>query len=189
MTDRRAAPQRNPHRLPLVQASAPRSVRDSLNRISATLEKPLSREFLLHPVRHISRCCRAVASVLRGSLAYRGSLHRVPAAQSVFRATPTKLFCIQKVVKTKAGGLCKYLLIHKKAVRKSRKTTPPAAVAASAQPFAHRCRSIAACVEEFMLGMVPYHRLKSGHITCYLNRTYHALPTAPAQLFRKIERG
>jgi len=28
-----------------------------------------------------------------------------------------------------------------------------------------------------MLGMVPYHRPKSGHITCYLNRTYHVLLT------------
>src|SRR5580698_356284 len=130
--------QRNPHRLPLVQASPPRPVRDSLNRISATLEKPLRRELLSHPVRHISRCCRAVAYVLRGSLAYRGSLYRVRTAQSVFRATSTKLFCIQKVVKTKANGLCKYLLIHKEAVRKSRKTTPAAAVAASPQPFADR---------------------------------------------------
>jgi len=26
--------------------------------------------------------------------------------------------------------------------------------------------------------MVPYHRPKSGHITCYLNRTYHVLLTA-----------
>src|SRR3984893_6147088 len=26
--------------------------------------------------------------------------------------------------------------------------------------------------------MVSYHRPKSGHITCYLNRTYHVLPTA-----------
>src|SRR5580692_131627 len=25
--------------------------------------------------------------------------------------------------------------------------------------------------------MVSYHRLKSGHITCYLNRTYHVLLT------------
>jgi len=25
--------------------------------------------------------------------------------------------------------------------------------------------------------MVPYHRPKSGHITCYLNRTYHVLLT------------
>jgi len=26
--------------------------------------------------------------------------------------------------------------------------------------------------------MVSYpHRLQSGHITCYLNRTYHVLPT------------
>jgi hypothetical protein len=31
-----------------------------------------------------------------------------------------------------------------------------------------------------MLGMVPYHRPKSGHITCYLNRTYHVLLTASA---------
>jgi hypothetical protein len=29
-----------------------------------------------------------------------------------------------------------------------------------------------------MLGMVSYsRRLKSGHITCYLNRTYHVLLT------------
>src|SRR5580658_908559 len=29
-----------------------------------------------------------------------------------------------------------------------------------------------------MLRMVSYpHRPKSGHITCYLNRTYHVLPT------------
>jgi|HubBroStandDraft_1064217.scaffolds.fasta_scaffold46681_3 hypothetical protein len=26
--------------------------------------------------------------------------------------------------------------------------------------------------------MVPYHRPKSGHITCYLNRTHHVLLTA-----------
>jgi hypothetical protein len=25
--------------------------------------------------------------------------------------------------------------------------------------------------------MVSYHRPKSGHITCYLNRTYHVLLT------------
>jgi hypothetical protein len=25
--------------------------------------------------------------------------------------------------------------------------------------------------------MVPYHRPKSGHITCYLNRTHHVLLT------------
>jgi hypothetical protein len=25
--------------------------------------------------------------------------------------------------------------------------------------------------------MVPHHRPKSGHITCYLNRTYHVLLT------------
>jgi hypothetical protein len=30
--------------------------------------------------------------------------------------------------------------------------------------------------------MVPYHRSKSGHITCYLNRTYHVLLT-PANLY------
>jgi hypothetical protein len=34
----------------------------------------------------------------------------------------TKLFCIQKVVKPTANEACKYLLIHKEAVRKSRKT-------------------------------------------------------------------
>jgi len=29
-----------------------------------------------------------------------------------------------------------------------------------------------------MLRMVSYpHRPQSGHITCYLNRTYHVLPT------------
>jgi hypothetical protein len=31
-----------------------------------------------------------------------------------------------------------------------------------------------------MLRMVSYpRRLKSGHITCYLNRTYHVLTTPP----------
>jgi hypothetical protein len=30
--------------------------------------------------------------------------------------------------------------------------------------------------------MVSYHRLKSGHITCYLNRTYHVLLTSPTIL-------
>jgi len=31
-----------------------------------------------------------------------------------------------------------------------------------------------------MLRMVSYsHRAKSGQITCYLNRTYHVLTTAP----------
>jgi len=30
-----------------------------------------------------------------------------------------------------------------------------------------------------MLAMVSYHRPKSGHITCYLNRTYHVLLTDP----------
>jgi len=30
-----------------------------------------------------------------------------------------------------------------------------------------------------MLRMVSHpHRLQSGHIICYLNRTYHVLPTA-----------
>jgi hypothetical protein len=29
-----------------------------------------------------------------------------------------------------------------------------------------------------MLRMVSYpHRLQNGHVTCYLNRTYHVLPT------------
>jgi hypothetical protein len=28
--------------------------------------------------------------------------------------------------------------------------------------------------------MVSYHRPKSGHITCYLNRTYHVLLTESA---------
>src|SRR5277367_5486870 len=33
-----------------------------------------------------------------------------------------------------------------------------------------------------MLGMVAYsRRQKSGHITCYLNRTYHVLPTTIAK--------
>jgi hypothetical protein len=29
--------------------------------------------------------------------------------------------------------------------------------------------------------MVSYHRPKSGHITCYLNRTYHVLLTSILQ--------
>jgi hypothetical protein len=62
-----------------------------------------------------------VASVLRGSLAYRGSLYRLRTARTIFHASSTKLFCIQKVVKPKANQPCKYLLIHKEAVRKSRK--------------------------------------------------------------------
>jgi hypothetical protein len=36
-----------------------------------------------------------------------------------------------------------------------------------------------------MLGMVPYHRPKSGHITCYLNRTYHVLLTEPEHYLDK----
>jgi hypothetical protein len=39
-------------------------------------------------------------------------------------------------------------------------------------------RSIAAFEQEPMLGMVAYScRPQSGQITCYLNRTYHVLPT------------
>ena len=34
--------------------------------------------------------------------------------------------------------------------------------------------------------MVPYHRPKSGHITCYLNRTYHVLLTA---IDKKLDSG
>jgi hypothetical protein len=34
--------------------------------------------------------------------------------------------------------------------------------------------------------MVPYHRPKSGHITCYLNRTYHVLLTV---LLRNLDTG
>ena len=34
-----------------------------------------------------------------------------------------------------------------------------------------------------MLRMVSHpHRPQSGHITCYLNRTYHVLPTVPPEL-------
>jgi hypothetical protein len=35
-----------------------------------------------------------------------------------------------------------------------------------------------------MLAMVSYHRPKSGHITCYLNRTYHVLLTI---LFARLD--
>src|SRR5204863_10039449 len=39
-------------------------------------------------------------------------------------------------------------------------------------------RSIAALGYASMLLMVSHpHRPQSGHITCYLNRTYHVLPT------------
>src|SRR5947208_13521746 len=38
-----------------------------------------------------------------------------------------------------------------------------------------------------MLRMVSYpHRPKSGHITCYLNRTYHVLTTAKAPALAKF---
>ena len=33
--------------------------------------------------------------------------------------------------------------------------------------------------------MVPYHRPKSGHITCYLNRTYHVLLTSRTRALDK----
>src|ERR1035438_9407599 len=40
-----------------------------------------------------------------------------------------------------------------------------------------------------MLRMVSYpHRPQSGHITCYLNRTYHVLPTCPEARFDRRER-
>lgn len=56
---------------PLVQASAPRTVRDLA--ASATLGKPLVREFLFYRCVPVSlETGRAVACVLRGSLAYRG---------------------------------------------------------------------------------------------------------------------
>jgi len=39
-------------------------------------------------------------------------------------------------------------------------------------------RSIAALKQDSMLRMVSYpHRPQSGHIVCYLNRTYHVLTT------------
>ena len=39
-------------------------------------------------------------------------------------------------------------------------------------------RSIAAFVQKSSLTMVAYsHRPQSGHLTCYLDRTYHLLPT------------
>ena len=39
-------------------------------------------------------------------------------------------------------------------------------------------RSIAALKYDSMPSMVSYpRRLQSGHITCYLNRAYHVLPT------------
>ena len=60
---------------PLVQASAPCTVRDAA--VSATLGKPLSRECLFYPDFRISGCLWAVACVLHGSLAYRGSIQWV----------------------------------------------------------------------------------------------------------------
>src|ERR1700693_3030448 len=36
--------------------------------------------------------------------------------------------------------------------------------------------------------MVSYHRPKSGHITCYLNRTYHVLPTQIADLLCRVQK-
>jgi len=37
--------------------------------------------------------------------------------------------------------------------------------------------------------MVPYHRPKSGHITCYLNPTYHVLLTERMRSFWFLRRG
>ncbi len=38
-----------------------------------------------------------------------------------------------------------------------------------------------------MLRMVSYpHRLKSGHITCYLNRTYHVLTTVATAFLDRV---
>ena len=100
-----------------LQHRAPLEIHPNLSHV----RKTLGREFLFHPC-NISRCCRAVASVLRGSLAYRGSLYCRRTAQTIFCASSTKLFCIQNVVKPKANDACKYLLIHKEAIRKSRKS-------------------------------------------------------------------
>ena len=61
----------------LVQASAPRSVKALPLLSLATLGKPFCREFLFYPERSLSRPERAVACVLRGSLAYRGPLEAV----------------------------------------------------------------------------------------------------------------
>jgi hypothetical protein len=39
-----------------------------------------------------------------------------------------------------------------------------------------------------MLRMVPHpHRPLSGHITCYLYRTYHVLPTLPDALIDLVQ--
>ena len=100
-----------------LQHRAPLEIHPNLSHV----RKTLGREFLFHPC-NISRCCRAVASVLRGSLAYRGSLYCRRTAQNIFCASSTKLFCIQNDVKSKANEACKYPLIHKEAVRKSRKS-------------------------------------------------------------------
>src|ERR1700730_3307105 len=67
---------------PQVQASAPRAVRGP--KTSATLGKPLTREFLFYPCNSIFRRFRAVAYMPRRSLAHRGSfqmpdqMNRVP---------------------------------------------------------------------------------------------------------------
>ena len=62
---------------PLVQALAPRSVRG--REASATLGKPLVREFLFYRSPAVFGRRWAVACVLRGSLAYRGSMHCIAA--------------------------------------------------------------------------------------------------------------
>jgi hypothetical protein len=58
--------------LPLVQASAPRSVRDQFD--LSHVKKTLSPGVPVLPSYAISGCRWAVACVLRGSLAYRGPI-------------------------------------------------------------------------------------------------------------------
>src|ERR1700736_5470270 len=81
---------------PLVQASAPRAVRGPMT--SATLGKPLTREFLFYPCNSIFRRFRAVACMPRGSLAYRGSLQMLG---QINRAPNPKVIRVLEGVKEK----------------------------------------------------------------------------------------
>jgi hypothetical protein len=66
----------NPRPFPLVQTSAPRPVRDPAARISARLEKPLSREFLFRPAPHLLLSSGSGLCVAREPR-YRGSPYRL----------------------------------------------------------------------------------------------------------------
>jgi hypothetical protein len=129
MTDRRTAPRTNSMPAPTGPSfsTAPRwrFAQPNLSHVRKTLESGVP----------VTPCAQHL-STLPGSgfcVARKPRLSRVPVPRADrakrFRATWTKLFCIAKVVKTKANGSRKYLLIHKEAIRKSRKTTPAEAPA------------------------------------------------------------